>query len=288
MTKKYILPILISVLLFEFNLNGQNYESIFGLDTTQWNITYIIPDAGYTEQLFAFGDTLIDGKNYKELFIYNNSEGFLREDTISGKTWYLSWNGSEYLVMDLDKEKGDYFDLISYNDTVQIQIDSVYYNDGKKVLITNYILDQYYESETLRFVEGVGPTNGLFLASHSWTEPTISYLLCSYKDSELEYNTEQFYGDCNVNWTDIKSNTLDKAEVIVYPNPVSSELSFLINSQNIKEYTITIFNINGENLVMNQFSEKITINVDRFTSGIYFYKIADSKKLIQTGKIMII
>ncbi|MFB6344088.1 T9SS type A sorting domain-containing protein [Saccharicrinis sp. FJH62] len=286
MTKKYKLLFLITAISFNINLYCQNYRSIFGTDSTRWNISHSIPDAIFTDQLIAFGDTTIEEKIYKKLFIDNYSQGFLREDTISGKIWYLSWNGSEYLVMDLDKEKGDHFDLISYYDTVQIQIDSVFYNEGRKNLITNYYLDEY-DYEKLRFIEGIGPNNGFFLASHSETPPSGSYLLCSYKDSDLEYSNVFFDGNCYLNWTNIQINEMDKTKANVFPNPVSSEVSFEINSPTPSEYNITILNINGKTLITETFSEKITLNVNNFTSGIYFYKINDSKSIIQTGKLMI-
>jgi hypothetical protein len=268
-------------------LFGQGYESIFGLDTTKWNITYIIPDAGFTETLNAYTDTLIGEFKYKKLYINNENQGYLREDTVSGKVWYLSWNEKEYLVMDMAKQKGDTFALISYYDTTYIKIDSVYEIGGRKTLLTNYELDSYYENEIFRFIEGVGPTNGFFLASHFWTFPSISYLLCAYKDSELKYQTNLFYGSCEINWVGLKSNN-DNTGLIVYPNPTSSVVNFEFKYQSAKDYMLSIMDISGSVLISEEFIENvIRIDTRKFKTGLYIYQVFNENVIIKTGKIII-
>lgn len=282
----------ITIISFVFGINltlfSQNYESIFGQDSTQWNINHIIPDASFTDILLAKGDTSINQTDYTKLLINNEYGGALREDVNTGKTWYLSWNGFEYLIMDLSLEKGDSFDLIYYQDTIQIQIDSVTNIEGKKVLISDYLLDSYYENEKLKFIEGVGPTNGIFLASYSGYYPSESYLLCNYKDSELNFSNEIFNGECFISWVGVE-NFENESMVTIYPNPIRDIGYLEIDNNTQKLLRILIFDLSGR-LLLNSIikNKRFEINSNIFQNGIYFYQILnyDNYKLAN-GKIII-
>lgn len=281
--------VLFILILFESHtFFGQSYQSIFGQDSTQWNINHIIPDYIYTDILLAKGDTIINQTDYKKLSINNEYQGCLREDVNTGKLWFLSWNGSEYLIMDLSLEKGDSFDLICYQDTIQIHIDSVTNIEGRKVLISDFVLDSFYENEKLRFIEGVGPTNGIFLASHFGYYPSESYLLCSYLNSELNYSNELFNGECNILEVGISDININH-EIKIYPNPIKDIVYFDFNNYPSDFKAILIFDLFG-NLKYKEFINEslVEINLNSFGKGIYFYKISDQNDfIINSGKLII-
>lgn len=88
--------------------------------------------------------------------------------------------------------------------------------------------------------------------------------------------------------TGLNAEKVTPFQVVVYPNPFSTELTFLKENR-IKDevITIVIFDLNGKQVAKKIFREGEPLVFDLMTlnAGMYFYHCMNKEKLIQTGKI---
>jgi hypothetical protein len=153
-------------------------------DSTSWVIAEIWWEGIIMSQHYALKhpDSL-----YAKLYRRGESESIerVREDTISGKLWYVLTypETEEKLMMDLTLDVGDTFDFTGRSGTV----DSVYFlDDGRKIII----FDLLVLGENVRFIEGVGPNTGVI--------PHFAYYVtCKYDNDELVYmNSNSLFEGC--------------------------------------------------------------------------------------------
>lgn len=81
-------------------------------------------------------------------------------------------------------------------------------------------------------------------------------------------------------------------QIIAFPNPANNSITFkLVNAEPKSNCTISLFDIRGEillNFNLNESEEKKTISLENYSSGVYFYKVEDKEKVLQTNKLIII
>lgn len=75
-------------------------------------------------------------------------------------------------------------------------------------------------------------------------------------------------------------------KVLVYPNPARSILQYKYQLPNVSQLAIQFFDAAGR-LVLSDSLEDRETTIEHLSAGTYFYKIFGSKKLLQTGKILI-
>ena len=77
-------------------------------------------------------------------------------------------------------------------------------------------------------------------------------------------------------------------KILVYPNPFQSFISIDFNDNfDINNTQIILYDVFGKEVKKAAVKEKIsTIEISNLTSGIYFYKIINNDKLIQSGKLL--
>ncbi|MDP3557470.1 MAG: ice-binding family protein [Bacteroidota bacterium] len=83
-------------------------------------------------------------------------------------------------------------------------------------------------------------------------------------------------------------NSSSSNAISIYPNPFTSSLKIdLNNSLTGNNVEVMIYNVLGE-LVMNESVTKqiSTINTSNLSSGMYFYKILENNKTIQSGRLI--
>ena len=263
------------------NYSYSQYKSVFGEDTTQWNVTYIIPDMMPTVLYKAFGDTIINEKNYKHLyqgFWYYSADnydnyGYLREDTTTGKLWFLSLeDNNEQLMMDLSLTKGDTF---VFPMDIQYTVDTVYYQDGKK-----YISFYGYSYESIYFIEGIGPTNFLFF-DEVYSDMSVyndaAELRCKFDDNVLVYHNQE-YDNCVDTTVGISEKQINN--FIVYPNPAGNFIT--IQFDNIDKnypYKIEFYNSMGLRVLERIIDDNEPIYLQNIPSGIYFLRVSTNTEL---------
>ncbi len=86
-----------------------------------------------------------------------------------------------------------------------------------------------------------------------------------------------------INTNEISTNTPD---VIVYPNPANETLTIDTNFKGGKNILLTIFNLNGQQLLQRQINDlKTVIDIGTFQNGLYFVKITDDN-VVKTTKFI--
>ena len=71
--------------------------------------------------------------------------------------------------------------------------------------------------------------------------------------------------------------------LIVFPNPVSSAVNFQLNDAEDQIEKITLFNSMGQKI---KFQNQTEINMNEYSTGIYFYSVYTRKKLNYSGKFI--
>lgn len=276
--KKFIL--FISFCSVYFSGTSQGYKSVFGHDTTQWNIRFEIPDYAHTLIYRAYHDTLINSKNYKQVYECTdgsnckdlNKVGYLREDTTIGKLWFLYISGEERLIMDLAINQNDTFVV---DENTEYIVDTTYIIDAAKSIIFDSGLNY---SDTLKFIESIGPNN-MFYWLNNWLDQETCTLLCSYKDNIQVYKNFN-NSDCFVEWTSVKSHNKNE-ELLIYPNPNNGSFKIMDKTQNITITSIKIINVFGA-IVKTIQPVSIGQNVDIYDlkPGIYLIYLTTSTSII--------
>jgi hypothetical protein len=246
----------------------QPYETVFGKDTTQWNVIYMIPDNVETYIYKAFGDTSINEVDYKPLYEgspgrLGDKYGYLREDTATGKLWFLSDYIQEELIMDLSLEKSDTF---IFEPSIKYTVDTVFYRSGRK-----YISFNENSLDSVLFIEGIGPYN--FLYSDHVLLPYYAQIRCMFKDNTLVFKNN-LYSDCYDTGTGIVDNQAQS--INIYPNPASNY--FAIGSDDNKTYSVEIYNAIGYLMLKEAISMNRQIYIGNLPPGLYVVRINDELK----------
>lgn len=161
----------------------QQYKSCLDSSVIKWSfLDYHIVDAGaVSTELIASGDTLINGYIYKRMYIdtfdyfqaeetninwqnytpylYNQWEDFfIRESEDASKLYIFDSNeNKEYLISDLNLQKGDVFQVVTIGDgLIETTVDSIYYKEDLKHILLKLNEDPY-NYYRITFIEGVGP-----------------------------------------------------------------------------------------------------------------------------------
>lgn len=169
----------------------------------------------------------------------SNGFGFLRQDTIQGKAWFLNtFNNHEDLIMDLSLSVADTFvvyDIV--NTPYTIYVDSVFYKNSLKHIRLNHNINICGKIEKLTFIEGSGTNAGVaYTPLVNWPYPN-SYLLCHFKDGIKVYGNI-FYNDaCFSCYTGVNEVKVEDFFTIS-PNPTTSLVAFS-SSEKISSIEVT-------------------------------------------------
>jgi len=86
--------------------------------------------------------------------------------------------------------------------------------------------------------------------------------------------------------------TIDAANmtltVTIYPNPFSASTTIMINDiSQIKNCELRIYDILGSEVMNTKITKQLmTLNTNKLSSGIYYYKLISNNKIIQSGKLI--
>lgn len=259
-------------------------------------------------------DTVIDNKTYTKLYkrfdvaapqyygSYRNGE--------NGKSYFYSkYLEEELLLRDFTKETGDTIRDVAYEfdldwtwkldfivDSTNVFFDEQY---SYKVMFLNTLVPDTIPEQAgdpLIWIEkigsfGGGPVNSVVGGLG------LSYLNCNQYNDTIFFNNAGWsinsscfpyqYGEC----VDAvgQAEFYDKEfNVLIHPNPVSSDLTINLNDcWNTRETSIEIIDLSGKVLILEeQVSMTNIINIEHLTPGIYIVKIHD-KELTTMEKVII-
>ena len=302
--------LLAAVAVFGLGMCAQaQYASFFGDSITEWHVCYqvgpvsdVTPNPLSTTKTFvqrANDTTTIGGNTYFKIpSEVSKGNILLRENTAEGKLYrYYPELEGEYVICDLGLNVGDTFSLPpfykegGYLFSKRI-VDSVWYNDGKKVLSLkrlNNSLPLGNCIDVLRpivFTEGIGPNYGPFFQINTrvyfvckWYEFTFyDQLLCMSKDDE-EIFVDTVLG-CFYELIEGGVNESKASYITLYPNPTDE--TFTIEAENITN--VEIFDLAGQKVLSDR-SGNQTINADNLTTGVYFLKV-ETQNGTKYGKLI--
>ena len=158
-------------------------------------------DSEETWQYKLDRDTIINGKLYSTVIYYLTSDpsreyymGAVRFG--DDRKVYRAIGNSESVVYDFTAQVGD---TLGPGVVYDVEVDSL--TNLKTIYFHPYdrYEDEYIEYATVKWIEGVGSTDGFLLAKDYGTVGGASfYLLCAYRDDELKYAANKDLG-CRYN-----------------------------------------------------------------------------------------
>jgi serine protease len=111
-------------------------------------------------------------------------------------------------------------------------------------------------------------------------------------DLQKSADTAQIRWD-NLNTTGINNNTVASQPFMIYPNPATDALNFVIGSNQSDAYTISLYSVIGEvvkTAAMNASGAGIhnaNVDVSDLAPGTYIYKVSDKSGKARMGKVVI-
>ena len=233
-----------------------------------------VPCCVQTRYYFFDGDSVFNGKTYKQTFYYQDEHhterlfsGLMREENL--KTYFISKeSGIETILYDFSLEKGDTFEyLIGAMPTSIIlsvlESDSVLINnEWKKRLIVSYEV-------TDTIIENIGSLRGLFYPLMYGVSGAFHGLLCHFQNNELIYknpNYSECYYDKAEDFTSTQTTKIE--DFYIFPNPVDDLVT--VSSTNTVS-RIDIFDVLGKQIC--SLDNKNTVDVSSFPKGLYLFKV---------------
>lgn len=292
--RKFIQIIAILFLVFP-KLNAQPYQSIFGADSTRWNIYY---GSGFMEnyiQLLTMVPIMHNGEKYQKVTSgkYPFYHLYFKEDTLVGKTWVSKHpDSSQLLVIDFALNAGDtfiHYDLL-YKKEQPFIVDSTKVINGKKWIfiadkdINGYVINFPSTDDRYIFMEGIGSTQ-MDIIRLATNFDFSHYLICAYKDGieQTDYQNLAFNGVCDTAIT--STHDIDRLNINLYPNPIKDVL--LIDNLPPKPHNITLYDLMGKKIGSFQNnSRKFQINMQDLAAGTYIVKIAIESNVAQIYKVV--
>jgi hypothetical protein len=276
---------LLAALIFcSYRLEAQTYQSIFGQDSTKWNVYHEIIDGGFTLPIKVVKDSLFNGFHYKLIHDdFTGEEAFLREDSTHARLYYLLPDSQqEHLIMNLDWGIGD--TAFSFNPNIGdfTIIDTVFIENNVKHLITNIDLISWPLLNKLEFVEGVGPTGGINLPYLI----LFSTLVCAYKDEVQTFSLPDTTFGCDYSWVGINDIHNNHAFSIV-PNPSSDIIQINEIGSTQHDVTFEIYDLMGQMRLNGKLSStQKSISIQHLNPGTYFLKLYNEKSILDSGLLV--
>lgn len=285
------LSTLLGTIFFSANVQCQDYESVIGFDSIQWNVVEIVPDAEYNTVCKLFGDTIIEGKAYKKGYDeYNWQYTFLREDSSHTRLWirlHDPWSDNfenEVLIFDLNLELGDtfhYIDILGEVDFSMVVTD-VIDSSNLKIIEFNELgfIGVKSGMDKIRFIEGIGPTN-LGWSRYKFFKNRVQDfgVICKWENGNKVYGLLE-NDSCSVKFLSSPSyeGLIDRIEV--YPNPASQKL--IVQGRGVDEnHNIILQNSSGQIVKSLKFeSQRIELDVESLEQGVYLLTVFSSKRVI--------
>jgi len=301
--KKTLLLTMLLLLSFAQNTFSQDYHPL--LNNTSWiiNNTVSCCRPTITKVINQGTDTIVGlytYKKFKDAFPQNEYydgayhaiyKVCLREDVAARKVYKLV-NGVDALLYDFNFETGDV--MTQYGNTFTATVDYITANDLQPRKRIQWISSEEYCGHNLKmyWIEGIGspkhpfyPQNNMYNVCSAGGGVMLS-ISCVFQDGIHVLGGEgcsEVLNNLGVEESSVLSN-----QISFSPNPFSTELN-IQSGIALQDATIQIYNVVGQ-LVReskNQSGNKLKVNRDNLSSGLYFIQLYEKGKPVKTAKIMV-
>jgi len=280
-----------AIFLFSFleNTVAQEYHPM--LNNASWILRDYVSCCRMPQiKTVEVGEEVVVGsqiyKKFVDPFASQNSTNYfvyLREDANERKVYKLV-NNEEEILYDFSLEQGDAFGEF----TATVDFITINGQDHKKIVLTKYN-SNYDLYLTQTWIEGVGsdahpfrPTFNMYNGLSSSGGYSIN-VVCSFQDGQHVYGNEDCLAMLNTDEAAIADFKIDFS-----PNPVAT--TFNINATaTLQNATFKLYNLQGQLVkeISNLSGNKITVNRENLTSGLYFAQLFENNKLVKASKLMV-
>lgn len=263
-------------------MQGQEYESYFGTDSTRLNVLQYCIDwvtTGYMEINTA--DTVhVNGHDYlhatpKGIF-FENAELYFREETATGRLYryFPMIDEEEVLLCDMSLTVGDTFYQISnWGMAHPSVVESVSFENGRKVI--RFALPVYPWHDALTFREGIFPNN--FPIGYLDYYDCENNLLCEYKDGEQVFENPE-YNTCYIDETSVQEQ--GQQQVSLCPNPAKGKVII----EGIQPAEVEVYNAFGQ--VVKKVRGTNEVDLGGLVEGVYLVRIMDAEGKNYVARVM--
>ena len=284
MKYRFIIWLLYMIIGLNQGVKAQPYRSIFGSITTDWSI---IPfgacDFVVSRDVSSAGDTMINGQVYRTIPHY----GYLREDSLAGKVWFLDSLGQqEHLVMNLGLNVGDTFLINDFDSSWPFVVDSVYYSMGIRNVRLTAGIDICSYHQPLLFVEGSGPNAGFHYQGFLNGSGLPCYMLCHYKNGIRVLGNLMFGDSCSVYEVGVDNQAPDDSKLRVWPNPSPGFIWIYTGNCGTGAH-IKVYDPSGRCLSVIAVEPDTELNIAPGGAGIYLISLQSPGNLPITRKILV-
>ncbi len=305
------ISVILTLALCISNMHAQEaYLSIFGQEQAEWDYVYYRNRSEISATSASFGvytaDTIVlDSGIYRPYWMTRMTEPFVLDASRNptrispGDTVWLREtedrsrlyrrihkDAEDELVMDLNWQKGDTIQLwdtwLRQSPDVVV-IDSVYYADNIKHLLTNHYLRFHYDGETpevvdtLKFIEGVGPTIGIMHFEHG--NDLVPLLACYSRDDAwlpgYQASTDPRFTMCQPVFPDRIDSIGATPQIYVTPSVAHERIR--ISGVPTGSIRIEIFNSLGHPVHASECTgPQADIDISDLVRGLYMVRISGS------------
>jgi len=245
----------------------------------------------------SVGDTLIEGKNCR-IVEGNDETYFLYEE--NSKVYYFK--NSFNLIYDFTASVGDTitFSIVAcdtsiaslapilcyeyyktYNVMYTVKnIDTIIVNNiplkqYETVLISCGNIDNYFiVPHSYIYIENIGYEKRFIYETEAPTAGHTNYLRC-YNDKNILYTSDRWAQyDKACDYLESTSSNTKTSNITIYPNPFKDAIFIEPSTGFSSEYTISIFDCIGNNVLTNNYTEKGSVDTKSLQQGLYFIHIA--------------
>jgi hypothetical protein len=116
-------------------------------------------------------------------------------------------------------------------------------------------------------------------------EEELDYLKTWLTD-RLEWMDDNMVGFCDPSSN--SSEELERSEIVVFPNPFHSKVTFKFKGPHNEDYKITLFDILGRAVLEYELEQELSVqlSMESFPKGMYFFRILERGRLVHSGRLV--
>jgi hypothetical protein len=247
------------------------------------------------------GDTLINSKFYKKLFVkaqttyqpyypcinpngttpVGTTEKFLRYDTLTKKVFMINDTGTvvpERLLYNFNLIAGDTVPLYNNHSFSNCNIiDSVNYISFFGIQTRKFYLPHYSDGNYI--IEGMGGSNGLTYFNPNATVVSGGFFFTSlqcFKSGDSIYYNPIGSGCPSFILVGISEIKNLNSELLFYPNPATNNITI----ESLHKAIIEILNIQGQTISQQLKQGKTDIDISSLAKGVYILRLLSNDKTV--------